>query len=388
MRTPSATRNWSCTNHLSTHVQERLDQGSVPDSLALAVLGCYTPLGSLRGSTRLLAPGFRAVLPPSLLRRQVKQPMTEADLRADLTVLTPILDGVSRKVQEQYEEHPYPRWIGLPRHTHKVPLEEFIHKHVAGVSSLSLPDGQQGRFSVLNAGCGTGQHPIDLMLRVANLDMLAIDLSRTSLGYAQRMASEMGINHLQFAQADILELGTLGRRFDLIDSAGVLHHLQSPARGVAVLRGLLAPRGIFRIALYSERARHSVVACREHIARFGYPPTDEGIRRLRQHVLALPAGHPARGVARFSDFYALQECRDLVFHVQEHRFTLAGIEALLAGQQLSLLGLQLQASQQAGFLAQHRDPSLLRSLRHWDAYEQANPDTFADMFVLWAQSDS
>lgn len=130
-----------------------------------------------------------------------------------------------------------------------------------------------------------------------------------------------------------------------------------------------------------------MVACREHIARFGYPPTDYGIRRLRQQVLALPAGHPARGVARFSDFYALQECRDLVFHVQDHRFSLAGIEALLASQQLSLLGLQLQASQQAGFLAQHRDPSLLRSLRHWDAYKQANPDTFADMFVLWAQSD-
>lgn len=372
---------------LASLVQDQLDRGALPAPLPLAVLGCYRPLATLRDSTRLLAPDALAGLPSDLLRRQLDRPRAEARLQAELTELTPVVDPVSRQVQSQYEEHPYPRWTALPRHTCKVPLAKFVTRHVAGVEGLVMPAGESGRYRVLNAGCGTGQHPIDLMLRVQDLDMLAIDLSRTSLAYASRMAADMGIEHIEFALADILELGSLGRQFDLIDAAGVLHHLQSPEQGLAVLRQALVPHGILRIALYSERARQSVVACRAHIAEAGYPATDDGIRRLRQHVLALPAAHPARGVARFSDFFALQECRDLVFHVQEHRFDLLQIGALLARQNLRLLGLQLQPGLLARFRAHHGDRAPVRSLEHWDAFERAYPDTFADMFVLWTQAE-
>lgn len=45
-----------------------------------------------------------------------------------------------------------------------------------------------------------------------------------------------------------------------------------------------------------------------------------------------------------SDFWILSECRDLIFHVEEHRFTLLGIGAMLEACRLGLLGLELERS--------------------------------------------
>ena len=46
-------------------------------------------------------------------------------------------------------------------------------------------------------------------------------------------------------------------------------------------------------------------------------------------------------VTQGEDFYSLSGCRDLLFHVQEHRFTLPQLAVLLAGLGLSFLGFEL-----------------------------------------------
>ncbi len=51
--------------------------------------------------------------------------------------------------------------------------------------------------------------------RFAGAKVLAIDLSLASLGYAKRKAQELALTNIEFAQADILKLGQLGRSFDL-----------------------------------------------------------------------------------------------------------------------------------------------------------------------------
>ena len=45
----------------------------------------------------------------------------------------------------------------------------------------------------------------------------------------------------------------------------------------------------------------------------------------------------ARDILRFNDFYSMSECRDLVFHTQEHRMTLPGIKGFLIGTALMIL---------------------------------------------------
>ena len=68
-----------------------------------------------------------------------------------------------------------------------------------------------------------------------NSAVTAVDLSRASLAYAQRKTSELGITNVKYLQADILNLGELGQGFDIIESAGVLHHMNDPMAGWRVL---------------------------------------------------------------------------------------------------------------------------------------------------------
>jgi 2-polyprenyl-3-methyl-5-hydroxy-6-metoxy-1,4-benzoquinol methylase len=64
---------------------------------------------------------------------------------------------------------------------------------------------------------------------------------------ARRIA--VGRSNIEYGQADILKLGSLGRSFDLIESSGVLHHLADPLAGWRVLLSLLRPGGFMMIGL-------------------------------------------------------------------------------------------------------------------------------------------
>ena len=93
--------------------------------------------------------------------------------------------------------------------------------------------------------------------------MLAVDLSMTSLAYAKRKTQELAIGNIEYRQADILALGSIAERFDVVECMGVLHHLEDPVAGSRILCSLLRPAGLMRIGLYSEIARRHVVRARE-----------------------------------------------------------------------------------------------------------------------------
>ena len=69
-------------------------------------------------------------------------------------------------------------------------------------------------------------------------------------------------DRIDFAQADIIKLGSIGRTFDVIEPSGVLHHLADPFAGWRVLVSLLRPGGVMVLGLYSEAARGNVMAAR------------------------------------------------------------------------------------------------------------------------------
>ena len=365
-------------------VQERLRSalatGTPPPAHWLPAVASYLPLARLHGVEALLAQAWPAPV-ARLLQRTVREPLDERSRQAGLRRLTPVRDAVSGAVRAQYEESPYPRWPALARPARTVDLAEFVDNRVPGCGYR--PRHAPGRVEVLNAGCGTGQQPLDTALRLAGARILAVDLSLASLAYGARMAEAMGVGNVEFAQADLLELGDLGQRFDLIESTGVLHHLARPAQGLRVLSGLLAPGGAIRLSLYSEAGRRSVVAARALIASLGLQATPDGIRRCRAAIAALPPSSPARGVMAFADFHSLNECRDLLFHVQEHRFDLPGVAALLAQAGLRPLGMELEPAQRAA-ASRAGGPDATAGLAAWAAFEARHPDFFAGMYHLWA----
>ena len=61
--------------------------------------------------------------------------------------------------------------------------------------------------------------PIGTAARFKGSNVLAIDLSLSSLAYAKRKTEELGFQNIEYMQADILNLKQFNNRFDIIESA-------------------------------------------------------------------------------------------------------------------------------------------------------------------------
>jgi hypothetical protein len=156
--------------------------------------------------------------------------------------------------------------------------------------------------------------------------------------------------------------------------------------GWRVLRGLLGPGGYMKIGLYSERARRAVVAARALVAERGFEPTVEGLRAARAALLALPADDPARGVVASGDFYSAAGVRDLVFHVQEHRYSLGQIAAMIAELGLEPLGFVVDEAVRRAYLRDTPEDPEGVSLAGWARFEAEHAGTFGEMYQLWLRA--
>jgi 2-polyprenyl-3-methyl-5-hydroxy-6-metoxy-1,4-benzoquinol methylase len=344
---------------------QKLSAGESVSVLLLAAVAAYCPLSSLAAAPSLLAakwPDYAAVL----LRQQVREPLEEAQDRPAIPAFTPIDDPVSIEVMTQYDQNPHPRWTN--------------HPIAAGAG-----DGDQSDASaeILIAGCGTGQHAFDMAERSPGARILAVDMSLTSLAYARRKTREAKLHNIDYAQADILKLATIGRSFDRIESVGVLHHLAEPKLGLRILLSLLKPDGILRIGLYSTAARRSIAEARAIVAERGYGATPDGIRALRQTIIR--NRHEQRWnllLSTADDFYSMSGCNDLFFNVMEHTFTIPDIAALLEEHRLSFLGFELDDDVLDKFRSQYPAADALTDLDSWHAFETKNPYTFRHMYVF------
>ena len=359
-----------------------LDANAIVPPLLLLAVAAYFPLYTLPDPGRLLATKQPGPV-DGVLRQQVREPLEEQVLRAGVERLTPITEGVSEKVREQYEQNPYPRWVKLPMQPAALHFNAELRQTFPLVRFTPLHDDSQPE--ILIAGCGTGEHSISTARRFRGARILAIDLSLNSISYAMRKTQELGITNIAYAHADILNLGDIARTFDVISSGGVLHHLADPFAGWRTLLCRLRPGGFMQLGLYSHLARRDVVKAREFIAARGYASTLEDIRRFRRELFAGNASVELQSLSKFRDLSSTSECRDLLFHVQEHRLTLDQIESFLSESGLHFLGFELDPDVLLQYHTRFTDDPAATNLRNWARFEADNPDTFAGMYHFWVQ---
>ncbi|MGH6671200.1 MAG: methyltransferase domain-containing protein, partial [Xanthobacteraceae bacterium] len=359
-------------------LQKRCADGEPIPPLLLAAVAAYVPLHSLPTARELARRTWPETV-AGLVRQQILEPLQESDDANAIAALTPIESGTSLQVMRQYAENPYPRWTINP-------LAALAAEWKSPVASVA-DDAPGGIEDVLIAGCGTGQHVFHVMHNFPNARVLAIDISRPSLAYARRKTREANLPRIEFAQADILALGTIDRRFDLIEAVGVLHHLADPELGWRVLLSLLRPRGEMRIGLYSEAGRRAIAAVRAFIAEQGYRPTLADIRKCRQDILRHADHRGWIDVTRPRDFYSTSGCRDLLFNVVEHRFTIPRIKSFLDRQGLTFLGFDLEKPVLEKFQRQFPGEGALLDLDLWDRFEAENPQTFRQMYQFMVRRD-
>jgi SAM-dependent methyltransferase len=314
---------------------------------------------------------------PEVLQAKRNSILALRDHAARFPALTPIIDHTSAIVGQQYERFPYPPWDGLMS-VEPTTLDAFLALRFPG---RSVPDHAP---RILSAGCGTGRGALLLGLMFPAANITAMDLSRTSLAYAAMKAEQLNVANIRFGVGDILNVAALNQRFDLIESSGVVHHMADPAAGLRALRNVLNPGGVMRIALYSTRGRRAVIAARDVLRVQSIADTDAGVREARQVLRALPASHPARGTVDTPEFFTIDGLHDLIFNVQETRYTPAQLQALLYVSNLEFLGFDFEDGQTlADFKRIHPNPSDALDLAAWEDYEQAHPGAFAEMYQFW-----
>ena len=356
-----------------------------PGTLAqLCCYAAYRSLGTLNCSASLAAYDWSSYEPAlcDLIRAQILEPMEEMRLCKQIPSLGMSESQVTELVRRRYEESPYPRWLTLAIPERKS-LAELLRANVSPTLQVAEPEG---RLEILVAGCGTGRDAIHDAAEFRDAKVTAIDLSRTSLGYAARKAAEYGVSNLQFWHGDILALGPLNRRFHMVDSRGVLHHLEDTEAGLRVLAHLLHPGGFLRLALYSKIARRRFTAARKLVRKLNLTDAPDDVRRCRKGILAAPAGSKLAEVRDYSDFYMLSELRDLLFHPYQREFSLDEIAKMLKAQGLQFLGFErLSGKTREQFRRSFPQPGAMADLALWSRFERRHPRTFSSCYIFWAR---
>ena len=363
--------------NLETEITQTISRSEQPEAKKILCLASYRHLNQYNWFQKLKALDNLK----DVKSRLIEETCAEREIVKEIPILGEISDNVSSRVREQYEENPYPRWvkIGLPlkaRLISEICAAKNLNLHSESIQKVNAPN-------ILIAGCGTGQHSIETASTFSDCRVTAVDLSLASLAYAKRKTTELGINNLEYLQADILNLNQLKQKFDIIESVGVLHHMDEPMAGWRVLVDLLNPSGLMRIGLYSELARLQITEVRKEITSQKVGTSDTDIKKFRQSLINSHNEHHQL-LTKSSDFFSLSTFRDLIFHVQEHCFNIPQIKKCLNKLELKFCGFE-NKDVISNFRNFHGKEMDIYDLELWHQFEENNPRSFGGMYVFWCQ---
>ena len=362
---------------LEISITLKISEGGQPKLMELLCLATYRALHEYPWCET--ADALNKV--PELILRLVQQPLAEVVIAREIPCIGDITDTVSRAVQDQYEENPYPRWIKFARNSQKFTVSDLVCDTDLKLYRSEILKSRSP--NILVAGCGTGQQSIETAAYFSDCHVTGVDLSSRSLAYATRVAKELCISNLRYLQADILNICQLSQDFDLIQCSGVLHHLDDPMAGWSALTTLLKSGGLFNIGLYSQAARRDVAKIRNEIASACVGTSKSEIRNFRQAVIHSHRQEYQR-VHESPDFYSLSAVRDLLFHAQEHTFTIPQIKTCLDTLGLRFCGFENKDAL-LGFRKFHGEGADTYDLSLWELYETAEPFAFSAMYRFWCQ---
>ncbi len=214
------------------------------------------------------------------------------------------------------------------------------------------------------AGCGTFQ-PYAFAVANPRAEIVATDLSATSLRIARRRCAVHGQRHVRFAPVDLADPSTWpDGQFDLIECYGVLMNLADPLAALRGLRARLTPRGVLRLMVYPHWSRQRVFQLQRLARLLGLTAAERHHPALlREFVRALPRAHPLRwAFTSYADSRTDAGVVDGFLHAGDRGFTGFQLGALL------------------------RDAGLLPA--HWFHRPWAQPDLMAQRLGLQDRDQS
>ena len=129
-----------------------------------------------------------------------------------------------------------------------------------------------------------------------NAEILASDLSRTSLNRARWRCGLHGVRNVRFTTIDLDDGDTFpDDTFDVIECYGVLMNLRAPGAALQRLAAHLNPEGVLRGMVYPWYSRRRIFQLQRIARLVGMVPPQPGFpARFRRLILSLPSRHPLR----------------------------------------------------------------------------------------------
>jgi SAM-dependent methyltransferase len=236
-------------------------------------------------------------------------------------------------VQAHYQNYPYPTYP-LIASVRRCDTYALNLKALWARFNNTLPPVEAEK--ILIAGCGTFA-PYPMAVANPDVPVTALDLSERSLRRARLHCLLHGRRNVTFRCGDLSEELAVDDRFGLIDSYGVLHHLEDPLAGLQILADHLVPGGILRIMLYSRYARREEESIRRAFRLLGIHSPGRARQLLRK---AKPGSRLADFMAASDEVATVSGLADALLHPCVHTYridellemvTQAGLEPLLFG---------------------------------------------------------
>ena len=373
----------AAAQQLRDKVTAALASGAPVSELWLAVVATYYPLGTLPGAGALMDTTWSDAL-SGVLTQELREPAEEAKLRATIPALTPIEDDVSRKVRQQYEENPYPRWAKADPPKKALRFDRYMRNKFPAATFRELGKDE---LDVLIAGCGTGQQAIEAAPALSGRPNAG---DRSQPDKPCLCATQDPRNghrrNIEYAQADILKLGAIGRTFDVIE----FERRAASSRPIRLPAGACCCRCCDRAASWrsASTAKSRAPASSRRAASSRSAATARAPTRSAgagRDLIAHDGGKAFPDAYASSDFFSTSDCRDLLFHVQEHRLTIPQIAGFLADNALDFIGFELEAAVASRYRALYPADTAMTDLASWDAFERQHPSTFSGMYQFWVQ---
>lgn len=230
---------------------------------------------------------------------------------------------MGNSVRDHYQQYPYPHYplMASVRRCDTYALNlQALWLHFNG--TLPPPEAQR----ILIAGCGTFA-PYPWAVANPDVPITALDLSSRTLRRAAWHCRLHGRTTIDFRCANIIDRNVIVGSYGIIDSYGVLHHLEDPQQGLHVLTSHLAPGGIIRVMLYSRYARRDEESIRRALKLLGITTPHEAKQLLRK---APPDSRLHRYIAASDEHHTVAGLADALLHPCVHTYRIDEILDMVA----------------------------------------------------------
>lgn len=256
------------------------------------------------------------------------------------------IDDVTKEIKDQYTHFMYPNtWRGKVPDNYLNP-EEL--KKLTSVAAFNLEYIQHigakhikplNKLEVLNAGCGTGEGALGCATRYPDTNFTLVDISSNSLRMVKKYTKDLNLKNVKVIQDDIMTMD-LEKKFDIIISTGVIHHLSKPSEGIANLKKHLKDDGIMSIMVYGEYGRFEIGLFQEALKIILDNKVDfeNGIDAVRK---IWDSASPAMRIKQMEwakdIFKGEQHIVDLLLNVNENRYNVSTLNNMVENGGMRLL---------------------------------------------------